>query len=97
MSDEPHSYAIFDWELQQDIALLSPNPIYRLILNSFNDLYHRMALQYFENSSHRSISKQYYFALLDSLLNGDIEGTEKIARSMMKNSLHLWKKQMNGG
>ncbi|WP_416731737.1 GntR family transcriptional regulator [Fictibacillus sp. JL2B1089] len=97
LSDKPHSYAIFDWKLQQDIAQLSPNPIYRLILNSFNDLYHRMALQYFENSSHRSISKQYYFALLESIWNGDIEGTEKIARSMMKTSLQLWRKQMNGG
>jgi GntR family transcriptional regulator, negative regulator for fad regulon and positive regulator of fabA len=97
LSDKPHSYANFDWNLQQDIAQLSPNPIYRLILNSFNDLFHRMALQYFEKPSHRLISKQYYFALLDSIWNGDIEGTEQIARSMMKTSLQLWKKQMNGG
>lgn len=95
--DEPHSYAIFDWKLQQDMANLSLNPIYRLILNSFNDLYHRMALQYFVNSSHRSFSKQYYLSLLEAIWNGDIEGAEKIARSMMKNSLQLWKKQMNGG
>lgn len=56
-----------------------------------------MALQYFEDSSSRSLSKQYYVALLESILIGDIEGTEKITQSMMEDSLNLWKKKMNGG
>ncbi|MBH0165565.1 hypothetical protein IHV12_11640 [Fictibacillus sp. 7GRE50] len=71
--------------------------MYCLILNSFKDVYYRMALQYFEDSSSRSLSKQYYVALLESILIGDIEGTEKITQSMMEDSLNLWKKKMNGG
>lgn len=97
LKDEPASYALFDYHLQQDMAQLSPNPIYCLILNSFKDVYYRMALQYFDDSSSRSLSKQYYVALLESILIGDIEGTEKITQSMMEDSLNLWKKKMNGG
>ncbi len=97
LKDEPDSYAIFDFNLQQDIAQLSPNPIYRLILNSFKDVYYRMALKYFNDSYSRSFSKQYYEALLESILTGDIEGTEKITQTMMEDSLDLWKKKMNGG
>ncbi|MET3728423.1 GntR family negative regulator for fad regulon and positive regulator of fabA [Fictibacillus halophilus] len=97
LKDEPNSFAIFDWNLQQDMAHLSPNPIYRLILNSFKNVYYKMALKYFADSSHRSISKQYYFVLLESILMGDIEKTEKITQSMMEKSLDLWKKKLNGG
>ncbi|QOR66146.1 GntR family transcriptional regulator [Cytobacillus suaedae] len=97
LSDDASSYAEFDWNLQQGIAKLSPNPIYLLILNSFKDIYRKMAEKYFWSTEHREMSYQYYVELLEAILKGEVEATEKITRTMMKTSLILWNEKVNGG
>ncbi|BCB04244.1 GntR family transcriptional regulator [Bacillus sp. KH172YL63] len=95
--DTPQWYAEFDWRIQQEVAMLSNNPIYFLILNSFKDIYLRMAEKYFQDPKHRAASREYYDILLKRLLDGDIKKAEHTVQDMMEKSLELWKKKMNGG
>lgn len=96
LQDDAKSYAAFDWALQQNLAQLSPNPIYRLLINSFAEIYIRMAEKYFGEQHHRIVSKQYFDDLVSSLLKGNVEETEQIAKTMMEKSLSLWKKKSEG-
>ncbi len=95
--DDAYWYADFDWHIQQQVAMLSQNPIYLLILNSFKDIYIRMAKKYFTDPAHRSASRDYYDRLLKWILDGDIQKAEQTIQDMMETSLRLWKQKMNGG
>lgn len=91
LKDNAANYAHFDWKLQQNIAGLSANPMYLLILNSFKEIYIPMAEKYFAHAKHREASRLYYETLLKSILAGDISASEDVTKNMMKDSLHLWK------
>ncbi|MFV8828218.1 GntR family transcriptional regulator [Alkalihalobacterium sp. APHAB7] len=91
LKDDADTYAAFDWKLQKEFASLSPNPIYLLILNSFDSFYLPMATRYFSIEAHRKLSLQYYNELLTIALKGDSIEAEKIARKVMERSLTLWK------
>ncbi|WP_283152573.1 GntR family transcriptional regulator [Guptibacillus hwajinpoensis] len=97
LTDDPKSYANFDWNLQKNIAELSHNPIFLLILNSFQDIYGKMAEKYFLEPSHRQASKHYYGQFLEATLKGDLDHAEFLTKEMMSTSLELWKTKMNGG
>ncbi|TMU86994.1 GntR family transcriptional regulator [Bacillus sp. BHET2] len=97
VTDDAYWYADFDWHIQQQVAMLSANPIYLLILNSFKDIYIRMAEKYFTTPSHRAALRDYYDRLLKWILDGDIPKAEQTIRDMMETSLRLWKQKMNGG
>ncbi|AZB44383.1 GntR family transcriptional regulator [Bacillus sp. FJAT-42376] len=84
-------FARFDWELQRGMAALSSNPLYLLIINSFTDFYITMAVQYFEEQSHRMASRTYYAGLLEAVLAGRSKEAEAITRKMMQDSLKLWR------
>ncbi|TCJ02495.1 GntR family transcriptional regulator [Cytobacillus praedii] len=93
LQDDTKSYAAFDWALQQNLTQLSPNPIYRLLFNSFTEIYIPMAEKYFKEPHHRIVSNQYFNELVTSLLKGDVEEAERITKTMMEKSLILWKKK----
>nr|WP_242035317.1 GntR family transcriptional regulator [Mesobacillus harenae] len=91
LEDTKESYAAFDWKLQKRLASLCPNPIYLLILNSFDNFYIRMAEAYFENSYLRKISTEYYQELLQIAIKRDGEGAEIAVKKIMGTSTELWK------
>ncbi|MEH7353967.1 GntR family transcriptional regulator [Neobacillus drentensis] len=91
LNDDSNSYAYYDWDLQKGLAGLSPNPVYLLILNSFNSFYIKMAQRYFSAGEHRRVSLEYYQDLLAASLNGTPEEAEKITKETMEKSLMLWK------
>lgn len=93
LGDEPEEFAVFDWGLQRNLAKLSPNPIYILFINSFEDIYVPLATKYFTASHYRAITRNYYHELLASILKGDLTATEQITRTMMKKSIQLWKER----
>ncbi|PFA66716.1 GntR family transcriptional regulator [Bacillus sp. AFS015802] len=95
--DEANAYAAFDCQIQHGVAMLSPNPIYLLILNSFKDIYIRMAEKYFSEPEHRTASRDYYNRLLEWILAGDIQQAGQTIQDMMETSITLWKQKMDGG
>lgn len=95
LTDDGESYAAFDWKLQKGLARLSPNPVYLLILNSFDSFYFTMATRYFSIEAHRKLSWNYYNELLTIALKGDSKEAEKLAKQVMEKSLTLWKTRKN--
>ncbi|MGY0691959.1 GntR family transcriptional regulator [Virgibacillus sp. FSP13] len=95
LSDRPEDYALFDWNLQKSLAGLSDNPIYLLLLNSFDRLYVRLATAYFSLSFCRNASYSYYKELMEAALKGDYKQAEKAASFIMEKSSALWKNHVS--
>ncbi|WP_332650431.1 GntR family transcriptional regulator [Lysinibacillus sp. 54212] len=91
LEDCEESYAAFDWHLQKSCAGLAANPIYLLILNSFDSIYEEMARRYFSVKDYRDLSSNYYKCLLQAALNGDATEAERLSKATMEKSLTLWK------
>lgn len=91
LEDSAESYAAFDWDLQKKCAGLAVNPIFLLILNSFDSIYINMAKRYFSIKEHRELSFNYYHDLLKAALNGDAMEAERLSTTTMSKSLALWK------
>jgi GntR family transcriptional regulator, negative regulator for fad regulon and positive regulator of fabA len=91
LEDTQDAFARFDWELQQGLARLSDNPVYLLILNSFNPFYLDMAKIYFESPTHRLASKDFYERFLSLALKGDSKEVEELVNEVMENSITLWR------
>lgn len=93
INDTPTEYANFDWQLQKNLAALSNNPIYLLILNSFENVYVKLAIAYFSIPENREFSLSYYQSLLSTVMKRDSSSAEKITSDAMKKSIELWKKR----
>jgi len=91
LEDSADSYAAFDWDLQKSFAHLAPNPIFLLILNSFDSIYVKIAENYFSEKEYRSLSFDYYHDLLKAALKGDAVEAESLSKAAMEKSLALWK------
>jgi len=94
LTDDKVEFALFDWEIQKELARLSSNPIFSLVLNSFEPAYVKMALKFFDLASRRQASLSYYEELMAVALKGDYKQAEKLSRSMMEKSYTLWKNQL---
>lgn len=91
LDDEPKAFAAFDWHLHRTLAIASGNPIYTLILNGFAGFYEEMACRYFARPEARASSRAFYAALLEAARRGDGEEAEQITRSVMRESMELWR------
>ncbi len=91
LDDDPQAFASFDWHLHRTLTIASGNPIYTLILNGFAGFYEEMACRYFARPEARASSRAFYAAVLDAARRGDAEAAERITRSVMQESIRLWK------
>ena len=64
IEDSPVAFARADWELHHLLTLRAENPIFPLLLNSFQSLYQVMGEHYFEPPENRNRSRAYYAGLL---------------------------------
>ena len=94
LEDNPQTYAKADWELHQNLTILSGNPVFTLILNGFRDLYHNMALIYFAKPETREHSHTFYLDLREAALAQDIDAAEAVTHAVMQKSLDLWKQTL---
>lgn len=95
LTDSKESFALYDWKMQKELARLAENPVFSLMLNSFEPAYVKMAMKYFSLSYCRKASSSYYQALMAVALKGDYEQAEELARSMMEKSYALWNKHLS--
>ncbi len=91
LGDNALAFADYDWRLQILFARHSGNPIYPLILNDFSSIFKVMAFPYFSLGAGRKSSLDYYLQLLSSIEQekGD---AEQIVRSVLEESIGIWKK-----
>lgn len=95
LEDTAEAFAAYDWKVQKELARLSENPLFSLILNSFEPAYVKMAMKYFESSFRREASVHYYKKLLAIALQGDGQRAEELSFSMMEKSYALWESQLS--
>lgn len=92
LDDTPSAFARFDWQLHHLLTQRASNPIFRLLLNSFEALYLSMAERYFAFEPCRQHSRAFYAALQ----NCTPEQAEVLARTTMQESLSLWMQLTDG-
>jgi GntR family negative regulator for fad regulon and positive regulator of fabA len=90
LEDSPQKYARFDWELHHTMTILSGNPVFVMILNSFKDLYLTLAPHYFSTSSSRQRSFTFYQELAGIAKKRDIDLAKTCTESVMKDSIEFW-------
>lgn len=90
LPDAPEAYARFDWDLHQQLTILSGNPIYTLILNGFQGFYEDMARLYFAKDGARALSVLFYADLRRLALDKDPAAAESLTRRVMQASLDMW-------
>jgi GntR family negative regulator for fad regulon and positive regulator of fabA len=92
LDDTPASFAHADWELHHLLTLRAKNPIFRLLLNSFQRLYQVMGEHYFVAAENRRHSRAYYAELLGCAKKNAHLKAESLTRDVMSESLALWNK-----
>jgi GntR family transcriptional regulator, negative regulator for fad regulon and positive regulator of fabA len=92
LEETPAAFASADWELHHLLTLRAVNPIFRLLLNSFQALYQLMGEHYFIPAENRKRSRAYYAELLNCAKRGAHLKAETLTRDVMNESLALWKK-----
>jgi GntR family negative regulator for fad regulon and positive regulator of fabA len=99
LPDTPAAFAQADWHLHRQLAILSGNPIFTLILNSFAEFYHSTAERYFSLSKSRARSRSFYQALSQAAAQQDPDRAERVTFEMMRESRALWQaaSQEKGG
>lgn len=91
LDDKPSAFARFDWQLHHLLTQRAANPIFRLLLNSFEALYLSMAERYFAFEQCRQHSRAFYAALQDCTP----KQAEALAKTTMQESLALWTQLTN--
>jgi len=92
LKDTPEAFAEFDWHLHHTLTILSGNPVYPLLLNSFANFYIELALSYFSDPKGRKTSLTFYDKLKSAIESGSGEDVEQIVSSVMKESIRIWKR-----
>jgi GntR family negative regulator for fad regulon and positive regulator of fabA len=92
IEDTSAALANADWELHHLLTLRAGNPIFRLLLNSFQSLYQVMGEHYFVSAETRKRSRAYYAELLNCAKKKAYIKAETITREVMNESLALWTK-----
>ncbi|MBN1453925.1 MAG: fatty acid metabolism transcriptional regulator FadR [Anaerolineales bacterium] len=92
IEDSPAAFARADWDLHHLLTLRAANPIFCLLLNSFQSLYQVMGEHYFTTTENRNRSRAFYAELLACAKRGAYNEAESLTRKVMEDSLALWKK-----
>jgi len=90
--DVSKSFSEFDWNLQHQLTLLSGNPVFVMILNSFEDLYLKLAPLYFSIPEARQRSIDYYQELIKAAEENDTELAKDLTEEIMQDSVKFWRK-----
>ena len=97
LEDSPSIFASYDWNLHHLLTQLAQNPVFILIINSFEKMYSVMGERYFSYEKCREHSRAFYADLLTCAEKGNIEAAEALTRETMQTSLDLWQRLGGGG
>ena len=92
LEDAPSAFAHADWELHRLLTQRAANPVFRLLLNSFQNLYILVGEQYFTFPECRTSSRAFYIELLKCARSGADCEAEALTQRVMDESLALWQK-----
>jgi GntR family negative regulator for fad regulon and positive regulator of fabA len=97
LPDDPTAFTDADWNLHYTLTTYCGNPIFTLILNGFQELYHMMGKIYFATPSARNRSRTFYSMLGKAARAGEPDAAEAVTRRVMQDSLNLWLEAISQG
>lgn len=90
LQDTAHDYAEFDYTLYHGFAFIADKPVYGLILNSFKDLYHKVATLVFNNIAFRQETFAYYRDLCTACREGNAAKVSDLLNHHRERSSEIW-------
>lgn len=90
LDDQAEAFARFDWELQKNLARIAPNPVYTLMLNSFDEVYLSAATEYFADEVNRENSRRFYRRLIEAAMSANPQLAEEVALEAMNTAAENW-------
>ena len=90
LEQTPETYAVFDWNIHHQLAVSSENPVFPLMLNGFEALYHWMGLKYFSLPGAYALSNYFYGSLYDAIVGWDAQKAELVCVEVMARSEKIW-------
>lgn len=90
LDDDARVFTEYDWTLQLELTILSGNPVFTLIYNSFTALYQVLGMIYFQHADYRALSQRFYRNLMKYAAAQDAVGAGKLVRETMQSSQMLW-------
>lgn len=88
--DEGKAFAEYDYQITHDLALLSGNPVFVLMMNGFKGMYSRIGGFYFSFEKSREIARKYYKELIELAKEKDHEGVAQLVRQYGIDSGRVW-------
>lgn len=88
--DDATSYAEFDYNLYHQFTFIANKPVYGLILNSFKELYHRVAVLVFTNPDFRRETLAFYRQLSGACQKGDAQYASLLLEQHRQYSNTVW-------
>jgi GntR family negative regulator for fad regulon and positive regulator of fabA len=89
------AFALYDYQINHDMAFASENKVYVLMMNGFRGLYSRIGGYYFSNQKSRDLSRNYYQQLLGLAEAGDFVGVANVVRTYGIESGKIWQEIRN--
>ena len=97
LKDDPESLSRFDWELHHELAVLSANPVYTMIMNGFKGVSLHLGPLYFARQESRDSSRRFYAVLKDLAEQSKALDAAALTREVMAESLRLWQEMSPSG
>lgn len=88
---DAHSFALYDWELQNIMVAASGNLVLRMMFNDFGSVYQVIGERYFTVTKARQLSLDYYERLKTVLEKGEYYRVGDVVKNAMEHSQDLWK------
>ena len=95
LEDRPEAYARFDWDVNRALCLLSPNPIFHLVLRSMDPPYEDLSTLYFSDPANRRASDEFYAALTAAGMAQDAPAARAATAAAMEYAIR-WFERLNG-
>ncbi len=92
--DDAQVYAEFDYALYRQFAFVAGKPVYGLILNSFQDLYIRVASFFFQQNQMRQNAFQFYQQLQQCCAQNNVQQAKILLAENQKRNQQLWQQML---
>lgn len=90
LQDTALAYATFDYSLYRGFTFIADKPVYGLILNSFKELYLKVAALVFNNAEFRQETFVFYCQLRAACLAGNVAQVSEYLQAHRLRSSEIW-------
>ena len=87
LPETAEAFARFDWQVNRQLCLLSPNPLFHLIVKSMDPPYEALSVGYFGVGDNRAASRRFYDGLQRAAMAHDGQTAWAVTGEAMRYSI----------